>query len=68
MLKIETIAKNSKFSGHFKYARVYMRIGRYAPVRMQLKKIRFGLKIYRLRAEIIVSFIIKRWEARWPHG
>ena len=23
--------KNSKFSGHFKYARAYMRIGRYAP-------------------------------------
>ena len=29
--KIETIAKNSRFSGHFKYARAYMRIGRYAP-------------------------------------
>ena len=31
MLRIETIAKNFKFSGHFKYARAYMRIGRYAP-------------------------------------
>ena len=31
MLKIETIAKISKFSGHFKYSRAYMRIGCYAP-------------------------------------
>ena len=31
VVKKKKLLKISKFSGHFKYARAYMRIGRYAP-------------------------------------
>ena len=46
----------SKFSGHFKYARAYMRIGRYAPEReiAAAKNILYFRLAKRIRLRVIV--------------